>query len=206
MEGKGDAMKDGLHGRAWVVLTLLLTAAFLWDLAAPMGAGAYRLPDTGQNKCYDDNGEIPCPQWGEPYYGQDAQYRGAQPSFRDNGDGTVSDLNTGLMWQKEDKQNADYNTRTWQQAVNYCSALSLADHTDWRLPTVKELSTLVNFGRYDPSIDTKFFPDCLWNFYWSSSTLADYPDDAWGVLFFDGYVDYGGKSYGSYVRCVRGGP
>lgn len=63
---------------------------------------AYRLPDSGQTKCYDILGSeiVPCPAPGQSYYGQDGNYRGPQMAFEDNGDGTVTDLNTGLMWEK----------------------------------------------------------------------------------------------------------
>ena len=165
---------------------------------------AYTLPDTGQTKCYDNSKEIPCPSPGERFYGQDAQYRGAQLSYRDNGDGTVTDLNTGLMWQQGDDQNNQ--TRTWQQAIAYCEALSLANHSDWRLPTVEELTSLTSIGRINPSIDTQYFPQCRSDYYWSSSTYVNYPDSAWGVNFHYGYVYAYYKPYNYYyVRCVRGG-
>jgi len=64
------------------------------------GTAEYTIVDTGQVDCYNSDGEaIACPSEGEALYGQDAQYEGAQFAFQDNGDGTVTDLNTGLMWQ-----------------------------------------------------------------------------------------------------------
>jgi hypothetical protein len=57
--------------------------------------------DTGQEKCYDNSREIICPEPGEAFYGQDAQNQGIQPAYQDNGDGTVTDLNTGLLWQQD---------------------------------------------------------------------------------------------------------
>jgi hypothetical protein len=65
------------------------------------GIGAdqsYTVVDTGQTKCYDNYREIAPPGPGQPFYGQDAQHQGNPPAYRDNGDGTVTDLNTGLMW------------------------------------------------------------------------------------------------------------
>ena len=56
--------------------------------------------DTGQTRCYNNSGEIHYPETGKPFYGQDAQYEGNVMSYRDNGDGTVTDLNTGLVWSK----------------------------------------------------------------------------------------------------------
>lgn len=87
---------------------------------------AYNLPGTGQTTCYDNSQEIPCPAPGEPFYGQDASYQHYLPAFLDNGDGTVSDLNTGLMWQQSDLQN-DGGGRIWQDAVDYCGALGLGN-------------------------------------------------------------------------------
>jgi len=171
------------------------------------GASAYafRLPDTGQHKCYDNAGnEIACPGEGQALHGQDAQYQGAEPSYRDNGNGTVTDLNTGLVWQQGDDHNNV--TRTWQGACDYCDALNLGGKTDWRLPTKRELASLPIYGVFDPSINTSFFPGCRSSHYWSSSTSALSPEDAWSVLFSNGYVlDYL-KTNDYYVRCVRSGP
>ena len=61
------------------------------------------IPDTGQTLCYDDSDTIICPEEGEAFYGQDAQITGNTPSYTDNGDGTITDNVTGLMWQKSDR-------------------------------------------------------------------------------------------------------
>jgi len=166
--------------------------------------GAYTIPDTGQTKCYDNWKEIPCPRAGRPFHGQDAQYQGAQPAYRDNGDGTVSDLNTGLMWQQADDQNDAW--RSWYKAIDYCETLTLADHGDWRLPTVQELTSLTNIGRYAPAIDTQFFPQCLSAVYWSVSPRASNPDYAWFVSFVTGNAFWYDKYSNNCVRCVREGP
>ena len=57
----------------------------------------YAIVDTGQDKYYNNSRVITSPLPGMAFYGQDAQYKGAQPNFHDNGDGTITDLNTGLM-------------------------------------------------------------------------------------------------------------
>ncbi len=104
----------------------------------------------------------------------------------DNGDGTVTDTSTGLMWQQSDSQNYDngvYTPRTWEQALDYCETLTLADHDDWRLPTIKELRSLVDYSRYNPAIDTVKFPGALSSWYWSSTTHAYNVNYAWGVGF-----------------------
>ena len=167
-------------------------------------AGDYRLSDTGQTRCYDSRKEIACPEPGERFYGQDGSYEGPQPAFRSNGDGTVSDLNSGLMWQQGDAQNS--SRRIWRKAVAYCESLTLGGYSDWRLPSRDELVSIVNAGRYDPAIDTAYFSSCMAYYYWSGTTHASYTGHAWGVHFDVGSTYWDNKSNGSYVRCVRGGP
>ena len=110
------------------------------------------LPDTGIEFCYDGSAGIPSPYPGEPFYGQDAQYVTNPMSFTDHGDGTVTDNITGLMWQQEDTIRPKY----WDEAIDYCEALTLAGHADWRLPDEYELQSIVNYGRSNPSIDTTY--------------------------------------------------
>jgi hypothetical protein len=181
------------------------SALQLPGLALPL-AQAYKLPDTGQSKCYDNDQEMPCPQKGQPFYGQDANYQRAQMAYRDNGDGTVTDLNTGLMWQQGDSQNSV--KRSKDQAVKYCASLDLANHSDWRLPTIDELTSLVDVGipYPGPTINTSYFPECRSRYYWSSSRYMQNLNLAWHVYFTDGIVSAGDSDRGWYVRCVRGGP
>ena len=100
-----------------------------------------RIPDTHQGSCFDDSRAIPCPQPGQRFYGQDAQYEGATPSYRVNGDGTVTDNVTGLMWQ----QGHNAQRLGWYEARGACSGLRLGGHTDWRLPSIKELYSIADF-------------------------------------------------------------
>ncbi len=124
--------------------------------------------------------------------------------FVDNGNGTVSDNKTGLIWQQ-----GEPGYMNWQAALDYCNGLELANKTNWRLPNVKELESLTDDSRYNPAIDRNFFPNANASFYWSSTTFASFPDDAWSVNFGDGFGYGYGKNdssgYGFYVRCVRGG-
>jgi hypothetical protein len=122
-------------------------------------------------------------------------------SFADNGNGTVTDNRTGLLWQQ-----GEPGYMKWQNALNYCNGLTLVSYSDWRLPNIKELESLVDDGRYDPAIDTTYFPNANASSYWSSTTYAVYPSHAWYVYFANGYVFnyYKGDDY-YYVRCVRGG-
>lgn len=127
--------------------------------------------------------------------------QGFAASFADNGDGTVTDSVTGLMWQQGD----DGVTRMWQDALSYCESLSLAGHTDWRLPDINELRSIVDHAKYSPAIDTTFFPNAHSSDYWAATTYANNTSYAWVVLLNDGYVNNNLKSFTSYMRCVRGG-
>lgn len=121
--------------------------------------------------------------------------------FQDNGNGTVTDQMTGLMW-----QSMEIRPKKWQQALAYCRQLDLGGYTDWRLPTIKELSTLVNESRINPSIDTTFFPGTRSASYWSSTTFTGHPGFAWHVRFDNGLEYNGGyKGRRYFVRAVRGG-
>ena len=125
----------------------------------------------------------------------------ADGSFRDNKDGTVTDTATGLMWQ----QTGATSKKKWKDALSYCKNLSLAGYTDWRLPTIEELRSLVDHSHQKPSINTTYFPNAISSFYWSSTTYADYTSHAWGVYFSygSGYFNYKNSDYD--VRAVRGG-
>ncbi len=158
------------------------------------------LPDTGQSACYDGSGNaIACPSPGESM-AQDGSYSINSPSIADNGDDTISDNNTGLMWQKED----DSTPRNWARARKHCTDLSVAGYVDWRLPNIRELRSIVNYGNYGPAIDAAYFTDTDSSNYWSSTTYAGSKTHAWTVFFSSGHVNVRGKSDNSYVRCVRG--
>lgn len=115
-------------------------AAFVVLVAAgPALAGQvpYAVVDTNQTQCFDDNGRRGC---GLGPAGQDAEHAGLAPSYRDNGDGTVSDLNTGLMWQR------DFDRAEWSQAPAKARAARTGGYADWRVPNIKELYSLMDFS------------------------------------------------------------
>jgi hypothetical protein len=117
----------------------------------------------------------------------------------DNKDGTVTDTETGLIWQQATAP-GDYS---WRQALAYSETLILAGYSDWRLPNINELKTLVDYKRYAPATDPTVFP---WGSgYWSSTTHAAYPDGAWCVDLDRGSYNRDDKRNTNSVRAVRGG-
>jgi hypothetical protein len=94
------------------------------------------------------------------------------------------------------------NTQAFVTAVK---AAALCSYTDWRLPTYRELSTLVHFGALNPAIDTTHFPNTRGSFTWSASSSAGTPEFAWFVYFYTGYSGIYSKATASFVRLVRGG-
>ncbi|MBV5307786.1 DUF1566 domain-containing protein, partial [Chromatium okenii] len=150
------------------------------------------------------------------YYNRDYDHhvrlvRGGQSfdSFVDNNDGTVTQLNTGLMWAKcSEGQTGTGCTDTalhmnWSAALTAANNSNLGGYNDWRLPNFKELQALMDYSRYNPAIDTNYFPNTPNSLFWSGSPAADHY--AWYVHL------YHGSAYGSLrtdallVRLVRGG-
>lgn len=208
---------------------ILLACALLTN-ATLAAERTYVIVGTGQTKCYDDRGEIAPPKPGQPFYGQDAQHPGPLPSYKDNGDGTVSDLNTGLMWVK-----ARGEKMTWDSAVAGAKTCRVGGYADWRMPTIKELYSLINFtGFFDfhagvsgskPYLDTKYFEfaygdeskgeraiDCQdWSATEYIRTTMNHNPTVFGVNFADGRIKgypkvSRGRARVLYVRYVRGNP
>ena len=208
---------------------------FLLFVFMVAGASAAPVPDTGQTTCYDQSGsEITCPSPGQSFYGQDANYNINPPSYTKL-DGMVRDNVTGLIWEvkqnKDGTKNYDNphdadNTYTWydpDSATNGGSAGTAGDGTDtddfinalnsarfggysdWRLPGREELRSICDYGRYDPAINTAFFPNTVSSYYWSSTTSASNTGGAWIIGFYNGGVHWNYKSLNYYVRAVRGG-
>jgi hypothetical protein len=147
------------------------------------------LPDTGQTSNYTSS------------FGEDSDYSINPPSYTDNGNGTVTDNNTRLIWQQSD----DNTRRTWSTVTSYCTSLSLAGFNDWRLPNPKELQSIVHADEYYPLINTTIFPGTESSDYWSSTPNVHSPSDAWHVDFQSGEVYGYSETWNPYVRCVRGG-
>lgn len=185
-----------------------------------------KVADTGQVDCYSANSKINCPTEDSSFYGQDAQYSGAQPFYKNNGDDTITDLNTGLMWQKGFEGKQGY--------YDADESFSLAEYDDWRIPTIKELYSLMDFRGVDinpqgidtayaiPFIDTDYFDfaygdtargDRIIDSQWITTNVyvagvMDNEECFFGVNFADGrikcYPTSSPMNNGYYLRYVRG--
>ena len=132
--------------------------------------------------------------------------------YIDHGNGTVTDTRTGLKWKQcaEGLSGATCQTGTalsftWANALAHAEASTFASDTDWRLPNVKELSSLVEDCRAVPAINTNRFPNTPSSSFWSGSPDAYVSSYAWGVYFDVGYAYSGNRSNFVRVRLVRGG-
>ncbi|MDH3348520.1 MAG: DUF1566 domain-containing protein [Desulfobulbaceae bacterium] len=119
--------------------------------------------------------------------------------FVDNKDNTVTDLATDLMWMGDEAK-----SMTWKDSLKYCNNTRVGGYDDWRLPSVKELASLVDETKHEPSIDSDAFIGARSAPYWSSTTNQKYFDFAWVIDFANGF-EYGGQKDRRYfVRPVRG--
>ncbi len=207
---------------------ILMAVLSVFLLSAQAWAGSYPIVDTGQNACFNNSRQIGCPDVGDDFSGQDAQYKGHTPQYANNSDGTVSDLVTGLMWVK-----ARGNKVSFNQAMNDAASCRVGGYDDWRAPTIKELYSLMDFNGWGmmkasnsiPYLDTRYFDfkygdtnkgerviDCQ---DWSSTEYVhktmNMNDTVFGVNFADGRIKGYGKGRGNrvttkYIRYVRGNP
>lgn len=114
---------------------------------------------------------------------------------------TFIDKDTGLMWQ--DNSQVKNNARQWEDAVAYCNSLTLEGYSEWRLPDMEELSSIVDYKRSSPAIKNGFRNIVDNGTYWSSSPDANDINSVWFVYFYDGGVGTDIKSNYNLVCCVR---
>jgi Protein of unknown function (DUF1566) len=116
------------------------------------------------------------------------------------GNGTVYDSKSKLTWQ----QTVSSTTYIWAEAKTYCAGVGASlGGTGWRVPTINELQSIVDFSQTAPAIEPNAFPSTPSRVFWSSSPVAGKPSYAWGVDFNDGYPFGPDVSYTFFVRCVR---
>lgn len=220
--------KGLMSGLLWLALSAGLPA----QTPPPAKTLKYPLVDTGQTLVFSDRRQLlQAPNPGEPFFGQDACYSRMPPSYRDNGDGTVTDRNTGLNWVQ-----ARGSKVTWKDALAGAAACRAGGHADWRMPTIKELYSLILFsggfhpeGNSTPYLDPKYFHfaygdpskqerpiDCQdWSATQYVGTTMNGNPTVFGVNFADGRIKGypkqrrgpgGGTENKLFVRYVRGNP
>ena len=139
----------------------------------------------------------------------------AAPPFTDNGNGTVTDDITSLMWDQcpyglsgPGCASGTVFHGDWASALATATSANTANykgHNDWRVPNNRELESIVNLSAVRPAIDTAAFPGTPPDWFWSSTTYTPVPSNAWVVNFGNGGTSAGGKSNSFYVRLVRSG-
>jgi hypothetical protein len=172
-------------------MLLAVLPAMIVHCAAQAAERSYPLAPTGQRACYGTTGNvIACGARGEPLGGQDAFFAKTALRYRDNGDGTVSDLDTGLVWQKTMGAKL-----TWEEAKAGAAALRLGGHNDWRLPTIKELYSLMDFSGYSPGLGRQgrpFIATGYFDFRYGDPAAGERPIDVqvWSA------TEYAGRTMG----------
>jgi len=158
--------------------------------------GYSMLPKTGQTTIYQ-TGDDGTYQMGAPRAG---------PRFTDLGDGTIRDEVTGLMWAKDGTGLGCKNGEeiTWTEAITWANGLDFAGYTDWRLPNILELISIVNYGEGYPSVYNPYFPNTLLDRYWTATTSPVISSFALGIIFQGGGMSLDRKTYVNRVRAVRG--
>lgn len=208
-----------------IFIGLLLPAS----ISNAQSGTTYPVVDTGQDQCYSDSTQLmTCPAEGESFYGQDAQFSGNAFSYTDNGNETVTDNVTELMWQQSPDTDGDNDIDaddklTYDAALTYCDNLTLGGQNDWRLPDIKQLYSLMDFrgtdisgydgtdtSTFTPFIDTDYFDfaygdtgsgERLIDSQYASSTLyvSNTANDGGSTLFGVNFADGRIKGYGLEV-------
>ncbi|WP_199269597.1 DUF1566 domain-containing protein [Formosa sp. L2A11] len=206
------------------VVTLSMCLVTVYSVVAQI---TYPIVDTGVTEFYSNNSVISEPHVGDDFYGQDATYTGNQPSYTDNGNGTITDNITGLMWEKDMGEKM-----TYEASFSKSEKSNLGGYSDWRVPTIKELYSLIQFtGQVKGAksntlfIDTTYFNQPLGNTNigereidaqtWSSTKYVGVTmhgdETVFGVNFIDGrikgYPTFKKRTHSEntmYFRMVRG--
>jgi hypothetical protein len=238
MDGAGTlGLRSGLHAdqlnrhegimldkhRLCFVTVLALLCAVAPDPSAHAGARRSRPVKTGQTTCWNSAGTVvTCAGTG-----QDGDFRRGEPrAYLDNGNGTINDKRTAIMWEKLSNDGSIHdkdNVYDWDDAfakIDQLNADSFAGFNDWRLPNESELETIINRGALFPAVSSVFNTACpvgctvltcsctlspIDEITWSSTTYVQTPSSAWLVNFYDGTAYTDAKSTPHHVRAVRNG-
>jgi hypothetical protein len=188
-----------MRKKYWNFACVSVLAAVLclsgWAFAGS-GGGSIAVPKTGQSISYGT--------------GDDGDFKkGASwpsPRFTDHGD-TVTDKLTGLMWVKAPHSlEGNSGGQVWEDAIDFCNGLNFGGYSDWRLPNVRELQSVIDYGQYYPALPSGHpFRDVKLSYYWSSTTHVGHADRAWFVYLYHGNVSLNLKSNTYEVWPVRSG-
>ena len=161
----------------------------------------FRVKQTGQLYSYDNYGYINEDIKDDGFY-----KKGISPSYTNNGNDTVTDNVTGLIWQDDFSVVDDNNKKTQKDAIEYCNNLNFAGSTNWRLPKTNELNYIIDINR-KPSINNSVFrQDVGERYYWSSTKGTDFYHYDYGLSFsfVDNFSYLAGNTNLYNVRCVQG--
>jgi ribonuclease BN (tRNA processing enzyme) len=211
-----DFMKLFVKKSQVSLFTIFVLIFIFASIAVARGDVDYPIVDTGQYDFYGNSGEIDKPVMGEDFYGQDATYIKNKRSYKNNGDGTIVDEITGLMWQADAGEK-----KTYDEAVKEAKSLRLGGYDDWRMPTIKELYSLINFsGKTGSSSKTNvaYLDGGYFKIYYGDESAGERfidvqymsstkyvgktmkgDDTVFGVNFVDGRI----KGYGLYDKRTK---
>jgi len=179
-----------------------------FDLCVRIGTG---VPPTEQMGCYDATGPISCPLAAEAFAGQDAQYFGGKTKMLASYSESVYDQQTGLSWQRTfasdyslDGYCASVDGCTWAEAQSFCAAQNWEGVSDWRLPTDREIDTILHFGM-EPMFDPDFFQNIPANYgLWTTIEVPDMTGYAYQVYTHSGAFEPYDQTAVAKVLCVSG--
>jgi hypothetical protein len=140
----------------------VLLGAFHYTLAQSVQKTIKRLPDTGQTTSYTTTP------------GEDADYNINPPFFINNSNGTITDTVTSLMWQQ-----VDGGEMTFDKATTYANDLVLGGYSDWRMPSILELNSLLNHDKNNPALNTVYFTATAAQYWWSGQKQVNDANKAW---------------------------
>ena len=186
-------------------------------------AFAIQVPDTGQTECFNMQASIPCPSETEPFYGQDAQFsinpkefvkldENANPLPGESSQWVmVQDVTTGLIWEVKtndnsvhDKDNLYKHYSLQDQFIKNINNERFGGFSDWRIPELTELITLVDIEHNQPAVDPRYFPNTMPYEYWTETLHSEDLRQGWCVSFFQGNDNLQSRQSEFHVRAVRG--
>ena len=145
------------------IFTTIITSFFILDATAQtVNKTMLRLPDTGQKNSYTNT------------FGEDNDYNINTPFYINNGNGTITDTITSLIWQQ-----TDGGEMTIENAAIYCDTLTLGGFTNWRLPTAKESFSILNHQNNNPAVDINFFTKTAAEYWWTSEKQNNDANKIW---------------------------